>query len=361
MKPLTLLILFCTTVVFTFGQNEKKIIFYLDEFKPSEKISLPFSYIKIIDARYDQINVGCLSKDLSFKGRSKKKMLAVFPQPLTTYLPFVLNNLVSLDAHSPDTLLLLIKQFRIADYVKNTPITSTPTQSVFTFSASFFSLKNLIINKIFSVEDDFAEPWSIEDSAERSTNFFRAKAISVLLSRFLQNKDWHPNPQSFTYAEVEKSIQKRMTIPLFTDSILVSGVYKTFEEFKNNKPSFSDGFFGMYDHELKSVKDRNNSLLDLNNFWGACDGVNKYIIVEGEFYKLEQIDKSFRIIGTRLARSVPRNNTVYYHDTPLLVPNLTHPSGNIYELEYLYLNMDSGQLYMEEINGLKKVPYHRPY
>ena len=161
MKLVACLVCFAYCVA-TSAQKQLKYTISLNNFQPNDKTNLPFGAIRILDARYDQNNIGSVVKDLSDKGITQNKMLAVFPEKLNTYLPKLLANMFQLDRENFDTLTILMKQFRIADHIGMSPQDQLQLETFLTISCSFFKEKGGRLTKISSVDDVIAASLSIK-------------------------------------------------------------------------------------------------------------------------------------------------------------------------------------------------------
>lgn len=113
------------------------------------------------------------------------------------------------------------------------------------------------------------------DIAEMLANL--ADSASAVLSR----KEM--NGRQISLDDIKQFNRTRFDAPICTNNPpLVKGVYKTFEEFKNNQPSITD-------FEIKKEKDNNILYIKeagkdsyySHDTWGYCDGRTVYIMKEG--------------------------------------------------------------------------------
>lgn len=344
----------------SFSQKEEKFILKLDDDFLEEKQMLPFSTIQVIDARFEQGNVGCVVEDVSFKGLTENKMLATFSEQLKTYLPKVLNTLFLLQKDKNDTLVIVVKQFRIADYFSNSSEKQFEPASVISFSCSFYKGENNRLIKISSSQGVLSQKWEMtETNAKQITAVKRKKAIQSLLVKLFQNRNWTPTETSFALSEVQEGIKKRFQVPIWHDSVLSAGVYKSYKDFLNNSPSLSDFKIGRYLNEIKEVRDANSNLLDFDSFWGLCDGKNVYINFLGHLFQLYPVGNSYCIVYSRTDKQkiipIGEGLSVHYLNNP--GKGFTSPTRLINSFkknvrpELLYLNMDNGTVHVEELIG----------
>jgi len=342
-----LLLSFTTSLVF--AQNEEKFVLRLDHFDSLEKVSLPFSAIKIIDARFDQSNVGCVLKNLSYKGIAPDKLIAVFPDSLNLYLPTVLNNFLKLEKNNKDTLVILVKQFRLADHILTTSDKSHEPETVIAISWSFYAATNNQLRKIFSIDDKMADKWSTVGEVDKKTiSPIRSAIILRLLTGMFQNKNWTPSPLSFSWADAEKGLMQRFKLPALSEKTFKVGLYKTFDEFRNNNPSFTQIKFGIDNGSVLAL-DENRRIIDLKDYWGASDGQNRYIVFHRSLNQLIPSHKGFRfrsyrkeVTGSEYERVDLSHGFGFYARVPTKFR---------LQFEFFDLNMDNGLVYLEEMIG----------
>jgi hypothetical protein len=357
MKIFAFLLFYSLSFFSAIAQKDIKFVLSLDDYQTEEKVSLPFSGVKVIDARLGHSNVGCVVNDLSFKGMTENKMLAVFPEELKIYLPKLLGKLVSFDNPVADSLVLLVKQFRIADHLTNTLDKYHEPESVLTFSISFYKADKNQITKIFSAEDVLAYKWTMTEKLKKyEIALLRTEALMNLLQSIFKNRDWAPTTTSFQITEVETALNKRFQLPVFNDTFLVAGLYKTFEEFQKNSPSVPDITIGRLNEDIMEVRDAAFTIISTGTFWGLCDGKNRYINFMGGTYQLHPFEKGFRLIFYRReSQKIIGTGDNVYANVPgagIIAPvNLINSFKKNIRPEYLYLNMETGQIHVEEIAG----------
>ena len=340
------------------SQKQVKYTISLEAVQSKERITLPFNAIRILDARYDQNNIGSVVKDLSEKGITQNKMLAIFPEKLNTYLPKLLSNICNLSKENFDTLTILIKQFRIADHIGLSPEDHLQLETLLTISCSFFKEKDGRLTKISSFDHVLAARWETNESpGKKQIASLREQAIMNLLFQVVQNRNWTPSQLSFPLADAENSIRKRLQLRVFSDTIRVAGIYKNFEEFKNNSPSVFKFKVGRNrDEDIKEVLDINGKLLHPKDFWGLSDGKDCYISFQNGLHKLSVIENSFYFpFLRRLSDRVAGSQSYTYLNQPgggtMAVPSGSSDYPGSFRPENLFINMENGTVHVEEIIG----------
>jgi hypothetical protein len=333
------------------AQSDKKFVVLLNEKTDEEKITIPFSAIKIIDARFDRTNVGCVALDIYFLATSQYKELAVFPDSLHIYLPKVLSNLLVLEPGG-DTLAILVKEFRITDKMYNEISWSIEPSSLLNISASFYALKDKNYYKIFSMDDILIQSWQyISNRVSRKTiPPLRSEALTALIRKLFERRSWQYKQVSFQASEVNEGIQKRFSLPVFSDTAM-KGLYRSFNEFKNNRPSVTNIKSHDISRGIIKVEDLQNHPVELNDYWGFCDGKKKYIVFRNRLFELQRIDNSYRFVSYRFLQDVHKSPDFGSTGPQVGLIPAALGSGNTKATEYFYLNMDKGEIYLEEVFG----------
>jgi hypothetical protein len=105
--------------------------------------------------------------------------------------------------------------------------------------------------------------------------------------------------------------RSRLNLLINKDSPLVQGVYRNYEEFKNNAPSIKD-------YEVKTVnkasilyiKNGDGSSYFTHEMWGLCDGRMVYLMLDGELYQTWKEQNAWYVSG-----AVKENNPQSSTDT----------------------------------------------
>jgi hypothetical protein len=334
------------------AQTEARFLLDLDQTSSTEKIPIPFSAIKVIDARFDKSNVGCIVREPTFKAISKFKELAILPDSLSAYLPKILHRLLDVQPEAKDTLVILVKEFRITDHLFNDVSWNYEPSTLLRFSLSFYSLQQENFQRLFSLNDVYSQRWkeSHKNASKKMIPGFRSEAISLMLARLFENRSWIVSGNAYSRQEVEDGLFKRYALPILTDSISHPGVYRNFSEFRDNRPSFTTARL-VQEKGKTELRDEKGQKISLDNYWGYCDGKTSYIFFRNNLCELQSIDKSFRFVSHRFLQDLHRKPDLGSLTTSAgLIPAML-VSGNPKSMEYFYLNMDRGDVYLEEIFG----------
>lgn len=348
--------LFCSLLftLITGAQNVKTAIIKVDTSINTETFTIPYSEIKIIDARFDRTKIGCCYNSTFLNRISAEKYDAKFPDSFHTYFSKFLNTFIKSDPQGKDQLIVLIKQFRIADHFLR-GIEADPVEIEFTLkiSASFYALHENKCFKLFSVDNILLH--NIEKTHERKRRFeegSRSFALQALLHKLLQSQNWQVNSlqSSFTLSDVESAIQKRFDLPVYT-SPLRKGIYKSFSDFKNNTPSVEDFSIVYSQGRINRLEDKNGKPYEIAELWGVCDGTKNYMRIRDEFGELIPNDKSFRVFSYATISEIAGSAGGY----DLMSGTFGKLKAGIKVRQYFDLDMETGRLYLQEIFGKSSI------
>jgi hypothetical protein len=195
------------------------------------------------------------------------------------------------------------------------------------------------------------------DTAISSNDYIVHSANKLLASTFehvqskieaAYNEKRYVTRKKFTTETILKEYSKRFDYPINTTSAPIKGVYSSFTEFKNNKPSIANFAVRPNENEPPSlylVDDKGNETFT-RNAWGVCDGKDMYIMQSGLLFKLFKYQNGFYWMGIK-------DMKLRQVGIPIIIP---FPGGFIYGVEpsssfmkirlapYL-LNIDTGYEY----------------
>jgi len=350
----TALLLFTNT---TKSQTTRTAILKVDSSLNKETFSIPFSEIKVIDARFDRTKIGCSYNSIMLNYLSFEKFNTIFPDSFHTYLPAFLSSFIKTDASNKDQLIVLVKQFRIADHILK-GIESNPleVEMILKISASFYALHDNKCYKLFSVDNLLMQ--HIEKLHERKRKFeegTRSTALQIMLQKLLHTQNWQPNLSQpyFSLKDMENGISKRFDLPVYS-SALKKGIYKNFSDFKNNTPSNEDFNIIYKKDKIDHIEYSNGKLFVPGEIWGICDGQKNYLIVRDEFTELIPNDKSFRV----LSYATRSEQVGSARSSDMLLSGMVAQLKDQNKIQqYFDLDMETGKLYLQEVFGKSSLTF----
>lgn len=141
-------------IIYNTAGAQQKINLPLLPAPPESKIKIPFSVIEVADARFDRSYVGAIQNNIQRQNKVVHRKIEVnFPDSFHTYFPIVLDRIVSLDSQSPEKLLILVKRFRLVDWMRSN---QSDPELLLNISCSFFSVRDNDYIKLGSVDKTFS-------------------------------------------------------------------------------------------------------------------------------------------------------------------------------------------------------------
>lgn len=354
MKTCFLLLGLLTTVLAS-TQGVKTAFIKIDTSEKGETFAIPYSQIKILDARFDRTKIGCCYNS-KFLGRiSTEKFDAKFPDSFPAYFSKFLNTFIGLEPSTTNQLIIVIKQFRLADhFVRGIKADPVEVELTLKISASFYALRDNKCFKLFSVDNILLQ--NIQKFHERKRKLeegSRSFALRQMLYRLLQPQNWQLNTSqpSFTLSDMELAIQRRFDLPVYS-STLKKGVYKSFSDFINNTPATNDFTVVYKKGSIDHLEDKNGSRYQTKGIWGLCDGSKNYMLVRDELVELIPNDKSFRVFTYVTFYELAGSLGGY----DLFSSTLGRLKDEMKVQQYLDLDMETGKLYLQEIFGKASIP-----
>ena len=329
----------------------------LKETEAEAKIPVPFGSVQVLDVRFDKSKIGTVSHVKKANGSRMitKQATAVFPDSFHHYLPQVLEKLLVFHKSDDDTLVLLVKQFRVSDRIFNGMNWQYEPELLLRISFSAFGRKNGQLVRLFSVDDLVSQKLPTDRvPKEEVMQEYRGEALLAILQKLLKQKNWQSTgATAFDLAAVQQGIQKRFHLPLFTDSLQPTGVYRTFKEFKQNTPSVLNIKLRMNKNKLVGITDSTGKPLDLKNYWGVSTGTKRYIVFRNELCELFRSDKSFYFLSYTQASDLAGQASFgdYAPQAGLMGAALIKSALNKEHMRFFFLNMDDETVHLEEIFG----------
>jgi hypothetical protein len=273
-----------------------------DKYENTElKDSIPFSDIRIIDSRYDTVDIGfSYAFCMELKGVSRedgwKQIIKNYYHPLCLT--------------GKDTLLIQLEKLSIQEnLIRDTNFTSVAA----TIRAKLFKGKQDNYSYLGTADSLFTEKFSYHrfNSHKHGKHFnyefwdyFLLKLLDVVISKSLTLPDSLIERKGgfFTMKEiVQEGLSKRDKPILKTDS-LAPGFYRDFSEFVNNHPTFTYVNEETLKKLLAVMHYRvDNSIYEEapdTTYWGYCDGKNIYIRHAFDFFQMERKDAAFYLSPT---------------------------------------------------------------
>jgi hypothetical protein len=319
--------------------------------KPSEILtphSLSYRSIKVVDARFDTTKIGYLKA-----GNHYKKI--VTEGPLSLVIENHLNSQLKkqLDKSANQNLLIIIKKLWLqqtnADELNNKKISTTwgATHNGFGMCTSVFDVylqKESIYIPLIKVDTSSFTLKQLNKDAGYLLAFALENCINAVSSIEL---DKIRNRSTLLWKDIEQYNNKRLTYPRYTNDLLVQGIFLTFKDFLNNKPTVKKFVVQSGGITDELYVEQNGEAVLLEKFWGFCDGQKNYIHMGLNFFEITREANTYELWGSKIITEKSKQNngarSLFSGLGVQVNPGIT--KKNKLNYEPLQLDMDTGKVY----------------
>ena len=336
------------------SDRDNKVILEL-KYSPRQKIELPVREIEILDARFNQTYIGITTGMNLMTSNEFSRKDVIFPIRFTNYLTDKLKDWFGFSEKAGDKLVILVKKFRVNDNIQQMLVKNRRKEVLFLFSASFFLQRNEVCFKVGSVDKWFSSD-HVPVNIYTNKNDYQEWLITNVLLEEIRLVRFNVNDQtvSFPRQEVDNGIRERLNLPVMNEKIR-KGIYRTYQEFLLNKPS---------DTLVKMATGKSNKIVFLDNMghilssantWAVCDGRMSVLMFGSNFYEIEVRNNTIRVRTFRkinAKKSVAIINDLYALG---LISGKARKAFAYSDMpDYLDIDMDTGEFFLEEIIGPHK-------
>lgn len=336
------------------SDRDNKAILELN-YQPERKINLPVNEIEILDARFNQSYIGVTTGVNVLNNNEFTRQDVIFPVKFDVYLKNKLTDWFKLSSTSDDKLIILVKKFRTNDQIKKMLMSSRRKEVLFLFSASFFLQRNGKCYRLTSIEKWYSSDHLPNGQYSVKKDYHEWLMTNVLIQEIMQVRfTIHNNTASFTRSEVDKGIQQRFIIPVMREKIK-KGIYPTYGDFLLNTPS--DTNFRVAVNKSKILfLDTAGHVLNSTNAWAVSDGKMTVFMFGQNFYEIELKGNFIRIRTFRkLSNRKPVTIINDLYSMGLISKKVRRAFAYSDMPDYLDIDMDTGELFLEEIIGPYKL------
>jgi hypothetical protein len=265
------------------------------------KNTIPFSYVRIIDSRYDTTNIGFFSDAfLALEDSSQ---------------PIALQHIIDKYYHSlytqgKDTLLIQLERLSIQDrLIRDTNFIITAGHiACKKYSGTgntyrFIGYADTMMYDKFS----YATVYKLHKNGKHTNyefwDYYLLRLCEAMIKSASQNRNTtNSNQQPYAIEDIKaQGLLKRQKPILIADS-LKPGFYNNFSEFENNSPDFTydsaDALHKLLDLMHYRVSKKISNETPDTSYWGFCDGKKLFVRYEYNFFQLERKDAAFYIAPT---------------------------------------------------------------
>jgi hypothetical protein len=332
-----------------FAKMPAKYINILQEVSP-QKQSIPFTDVDVIDDRFDTSCVGFAYNAIKHSHEKVSLQTSANAQVKN----FILKNYITVDTSKNSWKLLVIIQKM---WITNVAIIDSEKSA--SSDKSYITQSNLFISAKLMAEknDSFCALYSIDSvlvfykqKADKDFYFIQ-QGIDLLLNNIAnkQISEIKMHKRYFTKNEIVDYFFQQRQISILTDTIYKKGVFKTFEEFKQNLPSITD-FEVSYSDKTDElyVKDEKGTNYLLKDFWGFSDGRKLFVNQANNFFELCKNESTFYVNGFKSLTKGKYEKFLNYVKNYYLLDIIGNPLGSVKYEGFkipLQLDMETGELF----------------
>jgi len=326
------------------------------KYRPENKIALPVNSIEVLDARFDQSRIGIKT---IFNDKSFQQQDVIFPDSFTGYLQPVMNSWFLPDSSSPDKLVLLLKNFRVTENISDLLMKGKNKEVFFQLVAAVYLQRNDKCYKVGLINKWFNNYDSRINNIKISNNEHETLVTNVLINQ-LRNTKFSIDPDSKAYSrnEIEEAIRSRFNVPILHEKPK-KGVFITFDDFLQNQPSYTTFERVEYKNSLGVLVDSAGKRINFKSAWGFSNGEQVFYFLGENFYELKKRSglyelKAYQKIDEKLTLSL-----IDELFSRAYIPNNIRRTFKLENMPaYVDMDMDTGELYLQEIIGMRKGKPH---
>jgi hypothetical protein len=273
----------------------------IDPYESSQlKDSIPFSYIRIVDSRYDTTSIGVYADGYIVLKDSSQ------PAALQHTVDKYYHNLYTA---GKDTLIIQLEKLFITDRLINDTafIATCGTVACKQFTGSnnnyvYRGSFDTLIKEKYSYNIYSTHKNGKHHNLEFWDYYLLRLCEAVIKNASQFNNTIDSSQQHFTIEDIKKEGLLKRQKPILVADSLKPGFYNNFSEFENNKPGFTydsaDALHKLLELMHYRVSKKISNEEPDTSYWGYCDGKNVYIRNAYCFFQLERKDAAFYIAPT---------------------------------------------------------------
>jgi hypothetical protein len=291
-RGVCLIVIVCTCCNAVFAQESDKRTEYL-HLQPRRVTinSAIFSNVEVIDNRYDTTHLGFVQK-----GAFNRKEALILSQPLKNEIGATVTKMIDGANKQEGTLLINIRRFYVSE------LTLAMSESgTFGLKAEFYLKRDSGYKRMFTIDSNTVVSGldvtkKLLDTTPETFGAFIQQAASFDPAQC--------DTRLYTAYDIQhiEELEKR-EIPVYNVDIPKKGMYATYEDFKNNRPSSENvlvenrkGFSRPFIYELKENGKKGREILR-KYYYAVCDGEKMFISRPNTLYQLTKTNGEFYFTG----------------------------------------------------------------
>jgi len=311
----------------------------------SDSFLVPFNKIEVMDLRFDTSKIG-----YAIYNSKNNHTRFVTAGGVEGYLNKRLNDYfkANLDAGSSNTLVIVLKKLWLEYGSTNMMLRSkdVPDESKWSISnrnavcladidafvktgESYQALLRLTHNFTIERVNDYSDCHLLLKAFDSLVRSIRTMDVVKVTS----------SKKKFTVEDLNINYRKRFDIPVLTAPQFNRGIYYSFDDFRNNKPSHPDFTFKTFEISTEVTIMEAGHEKTVTDYWGFCDGKDLYVKPRYLTFKALRQGNTFDFLG-----SLEGKNTPFYIPVPgtFLVIKTNTTLINFIPLQ---VDMETGKVY----------------
>jgi hypothetical protein len=318
----------------------------------TQSYTIPFGRIKVVDNRYDTTKFGYE------RSKSRDYKITVdgsFEKRMTDYLEGYYKK--NLDPSSTRTLLIVVKKLWLQFGSTSQMLGSKDLAKNSVLGLMYANVICLADLEVFAGDENeyralmkIAHNFDLENYQTNNELFSKNRNLALLLMPFdsLMNKVNESDieqliapKKKYSMTAISEIYKKRFALPALSQSGLQKGIYRTFDDFRNNKVIYPDFIYKVSKFSTDITVMQNGIESSITDYWGFFDGQHLYIKPGLLPFAVSKQGNTFDFYGN-LGRDVRTNSGVMNARYGSFLAN----SGNSLIPYYpLQLDMETGKVY----------------
>lgn len=314
------------------------------EIKDKEKARFPFKTIEVADYRADSVRSGFFSShgqqyDLLFKSGTGRAISSFLNEDYT-------------NPSATRTLLVVIKRLWVSDVVYKDQPSDIPQ----TFGSQIsFRAETYVKESAGYIPLTFFDTLIVSNKNAAEIIPFRLPALITRFAEKINSLDVNATVSRATrvvsYTFIDSFSNKIFLHPMDMVDTLQKGVYASFEEFKNNRPSIFDYEVKQEDNSLMALhlRDEQGKAYYSRKMWGYCDGQQIYVMMDGNLFPTFPYNRAYYVFGSKDYQVKKSSVPIIFLLSPVVavaVGPMVPVSETVFrKLHFFKLDMESGEIY----------------
>jgi hypothetical protein len=291
-KSVCLIVFVCTCSNAAFAQNNDKRTEFL-QLQPKRITinSAIFSKVEVIDNRYDTGHIGFVQK-----GAFNRKEALILSQPLKNEIGAIVTKMIDGANKQEGTLLINIRRFYVSELTL-----SMSESGTFGLKAEFYLKQDSGYKRMFTIDTNTVVRGLDVTKKLLDTT---PEAFGAFIQQAASFDPGQCATRLFTADDIQHIEQlEKKEIPVYNVDMPKKGMYATYEDFKNNRPSNENvlvesrkGFSRPFIYELKENGKKGKEILR-KYYYAVCDGEKMFISRPNTLYPLTKTSGDFYFTG----------------------------------------------------------------